>query len=115
MAIPLTPVAALGVGSTGGGCSFPLFSLILEKTSHFKKKFRKYQVLAKTDAFLWYTSLCANTYLDARVERINAVNSELEDFIRLLKRHPELYSALQRILAPQEPQHEEREVPSQKA
>ncbi len=37
--------------------------------------------------------------------------TEREEFIFLLKCHPECYPALRRILAPQERQHEERETP----
>lgn len=53
--------------------------------------------------------------LDARVERIATVNAELEEFIRLLKLHPELYPALRQILTPQEPLHEAQEAQPHKA
>lgn len=41
------------------------------------------------------------------------MDREVEEFIRLLKRHPELYPALRQILEQQEPQHEEREKQTQ--
>ncbi len=42
------------------------------------------------------------------------MNVELNEFIRLLKLHPELYPVLRQILVPQEPQREVQQVPTQK-
>lgn len=51
----------------------------------------------------------------AGAERNIAVDTELEEFIRLLKLHPELHPALRKILVPQELPHEEQETPPYKA
>ena len=76
------------------------------KTQISQKSKANFQFSARKNRFLWYNPLCANTYLGARVERTTAMNPKLEEFIRLLKLHPELHSALRQILVAQEPQHE---------
>lgn len=43
------------------------------------------------------------------------MNPELDEFIRLLKLHPELYPALRQLLALQEPQPEVQEAQPHKA
>ena len=60
---------------------------------------------------IWYNVGAVDTQIHSRgvrAERSRPVDFEREEFIRLVKLHPELCSALRQILTGQEPPHEKQ-------